>query len=170
MKNRGRKRIDGRASMFEAASLFVEKSHWEERWRVFACCSSHYSKEKRSGIRGKGLKASLIFLRDSVSSSALRSWVWCNARPWDSREKPKSAVLLEQVTWRDEVTLVELRPSQSRYSYVVSRTRDPPWLGGKSETYIGINEPRQTSQWQAKSEARTQKVAAEFEERIKHLW
>jgi len=30
-KNRGRKRIDGRASMFEAASLFIEKSHWEER-------------------------------------------------------------------------------------------------------------------------------------------
>ena len=31
MKNRGRKKVDGRASMFEAASLFVEKSHWEER-------------------------------------------------------------------------------------------------------------------------------------------
>ena len=30
-KNRGRKRIDGRASVFEAAPLFIEKSHWEER-------------------------------------------------------------------------------------------------------------------------------------------
>ena len=37
----------------------------------------------------------LIFLRDSVSSSALRSWVLRNAWPWNSREKPKSAVLLE---------------------------------------------------------------------------
>lgn len=80
------------------------------------------------------------------------------------RRKPKSRGWGRGVTPAQLMSLtVRVLPCVS-WNYTFS-----PWFGGESETYIGINEPGQTSQWQAKSEARARKLAAEFQERMKNV-